>query len=104
MQYLGAPLPRIWQIEDHAVDIGGYPPDRSHLGTALLIELVTEHANDWFMVPVPPPPLAANRDAATSVGVVVTFGDVKVRSRFDEVSTLMGAGEPGPRRSRPRPR
>lgn len=88
LQYPGAPLPRIWQIEDHAVDIGGYPPDRSHLGTALLIELVTDHANDWFMVPVPPPPLAAGRKADPSVGVVVTFGKVTVRNSFDEVSTL----------------
>ena len=51
LQYPGAPLPRVWQIEDHAVDIGGYPPDRSHLATALLIELVSDHASDWFMAP-----------------------------------------------------
>src|SRR5207237_560531 len=35
-QYPGAPLPRWWQIEDHAVDIGGYPPDRGHLATLFL--------------------------------------------------------------------
>ena len=55
LQYPGSPLPRLWQIEDHAVDIGGFPPDRAHLATALLIELVSEHASDWFMAPVPAP-------------------------------------------------
>ena len=39
LHYPGAPAPRWWQIEDAAVDIGGFPPDRSHLATALLIEL-----------------------------------------------------------------
>jgi hypothetical protein len=85
LQYPGAPLPRVWQIEDHAVDIGGYPPDRSHLATALLIELVTDHAGDWFLAPVPSP---FGRSRAPGMGVVVTLAEVKVRSSFDEVHSL----------------
>ena len=50
--YPGAPLPRWWQIEDGHVDIGGYPPDRSHFATLLLIDLITNHSDDWFRFPV----------------------------------------------------
>lgn len=85
LQYPGAPLPRVWQIEDHTVDIGGYPPDRSHLATALLIELVTDHAGDWFMAPVPAP---FGRSRAPGMGAVVTLADVEVRNTFDEVDSL----------------
>lgn len=48
-EYPGAPHPRWWQIEDRSVDIGGYPPDRGHLATLLLIDLISSHANDWFV-------------------------------------------------------
>ncbi len=91
LAYPGAPLPRIWQIEDRASDIGGYPPDRSHLATALLIQLVADHAGDWFLVPIPVPNAP---DAPPGIGVVVTLGTVTVRSSFDEVDTL--AVPPGP--------
>jgi hypothetical protein len=46
--YPGAPHPRWWQIEDARVDIGGFPPDRSHFPTLLLLDLVLTHSNDWF--------------------------------------------------------
>ena len=46
--YPGAPHPRWWQIEDARVDIGGFPPDRSHFPTMLLLDLVLTHSNDWF--------------------------------------------------------
>lgn len=96
LQYPGAPLPRLWQIEDHAVDIGGFPPDRAHLATALLIELVSEHASDWFMAPVPAPYGASQ---APGTGAVVTLASVKVRSTFDEVHEVLvppGVGDPDP--------
>jgi hypothetical protein len=103
LQYPGAPLPRIWQIEDHDVDLGGYPPDRSHLATALLIELVSDHANDWFMAPVPPPPVTREVAGDPSVGVVVTLGETSVRSSFDQWDQLqvppnqdLGDPAPGP--------
>jgi hypothetical protein len=84
LHYPGAPAPRWWQIEDAAVDIGGFPPDRSHLATALLIELICDHANDWFTVPVPPPaPLPAGGTPPSS-GVVVTLGSARVKDSFDE--------------------
>ena len=51
LRYPGAPLPRWWQIEDAAVDIGGYPPDRRHFATLLLIDLIVNHSDDWFTLP-----------------------------------------------------
>ena len=85
LHYPGAPAPRWWQIEDSAVDIGGFPPDRSHLATALLIELICDHANDWFTVPVPSPaPPAPNGTPAPSSGVVVTLDAPRVKDSFDD--------------------
>lgn len=81
LQYPGAPLPRVFQVEDHTVDIGGYPPDRSHLATALLIELISSHSSDWFMAPVPAPYGGSD---APGAGAVVTLAEVWVRSTFDE--------------------
>jgi hypothetical protein len=52
LHYPGAPCNRWWEIEDAAVDIGGYPPDSSHFPTTLLIELIASHSNDWFLFPV----------------------------------------------------
>jgi peptidoglycan hydrolase-like protein with peptidoglycan-binding domain len=50
-RYPGAPLPRFWQIEDGHVDIGGFPPDRAHFATLLLIDLIASHSDDWFTFP-----------------------------------------------------
>jgi hypothetical protein len=77
MSYPGAPHPRWWQIEDHAVDIGGFPPDRGHFATMLLVELVVTHADDWFTFPV-----------SARAGSVVTLGTVTVTDSFDETWTL----------------
>ncbi|MCE7980206.1 MAG: hypothetical protein DYG89_03370 [Caldilinea sp. CFX5] len=52
LHYPGAPANRWWQIEDAAVDIGGYPPDSAHTPTALLTELIFSHSDDWFLFPV----------------------------------------------------
>ena len=83
LRYPGAPAPRWWELEDAAVDIGGFPPDRSHLATALLIELICDHANDWFTIPIPSP---ARRGGTTppSSGVVVTLGRLRVKDAFDD--------------------
>lgn len=53
LTFPGAPHPRWWQIEDAAVDVGGFAPDRSHLATMLLSDLAVAHAEDWFVFPVP---------------------------------------------------
>jgi hypothetical protein len=52
LEYPGAPNPRWWEIEDAQVDIGGYPPDRSHFATLLLIDLIANHSDDWFTFPI----------------------------------------------------
>ena len=77
LHYPGAPQPRWWQIEDAKVDVGGFPPDRSHLATMLLIDLVVSHADDWFSFPV-----------AATAGTVVTMHSVQVRDTFDDVIDL----------------
>lgn len=55
LQYPGAPNKRWWQIEDAAVDLGGYPPDAAHVPTALLTNLIFSHGDDWFLFPVTAP-------------------------------------------------
>ena len=97
LHYPGAPAPRWWQIEDAAVDIGGFPPDRSHLATALLIELISDHANDWFTVPIPSPAPAPDQTTPASSGVVVTLSKTRVKDSFDDWWDLTippGDGDP----------
>jgi hypothetical protein len=85
LSYPGAPAPRWWQIEDQAVDLGGFSPDRSHLATMLLLDLVLAHSNDWHWFPVPGP-VAPQRggDVPPSSGVVVTLHTTRVRDSFDQ--------------------
>ncbi len=71
--YAGAPHPRWWQIEDAAVDIGGFPPDRSHFPTMLLVDLLLAHSDDWFTFQVD-----------TRSGVVLSMREVVVTDSFDE--------------------
>jgi hypothetical protein len=73
LRYPGSPHPRWWQIEDARVDIGGFPPDRSHFATMLLIDLIVRHSDDWFIFPV-----------NTMAGHVVTLHEVMVRDSFDD--------------------
>jgi hypothetical protein len=75
--YPGAPAARWWQIENANVDVGGYPPDRSHLATTLLIDLVVSHSDDWFTFPV-----------AARSGHVVTLDEVVVHDSFGDTWTL----------------
>jgi hypothetical protein len=73
LQYPGAPHSRWWEIEDAAVDVGGYPPDPSHFATSLLIELIASHSDDWFLFPVDAP--VANILTLDKVTVTDSFGD-----------------------------
>jgi hypothetical protein len=73
VRYPGSPHPRWWQIEDARVDIGGFPPDRSHFATMLLIDLIVSHSDDWFSFPV-----------NTMAGHAVTLHKVVVRDSFDD--------------------
>jgi hypothetical protein len=95
LDYPGAPNPRWWQLEDHAVDIGGFSPDRSHLGAMLLFDVALAHSDDWFAFPVPPPVGSGVADPPSS-GVVVTLRQVTVRDSFDEVWPLSPPPSAGP--------
>jgi len=77
MTYPGAPNPRWWEIEDHDVDIGGFPPDRGHFATMLLVDLVVNHADDWFTFPV-----------RAQAGSIVRLNTVQVTDSFDQTWTL----------------
>lgn len=92
LDYPGAPHPRWWQIEDRAVDIGGFAPDRSHFATMLLLDAVLEHSDDWFTFPVPPP---ADSSASPSSGVLVTLDKVTVRDSFGETWKLSAPAATG---------
>jgi hypothetical protein len=76
--YPGAPHPRWWQIEDAQHDPGGYPPDRGHFASMLLLRLTVGHANDWFLLPV---------DA--SIGSIVTLHYVTVIDAFGDEWPLL---------------
>ena len=85
LSYPGAPAPRWWQIEDHYVDLGGFSPDRSHLATMLLLDLVLAHSNDWHWFPVPTPtPAQRGGEAPPSSGALITLHTTRVRDSFDE--------------------
>jgi hypothetical protein len=77
LRYPGAPQPRWWQIEDARVDVGGFPPDRGHFATMLLVDLIVAHADDWFSFPL-----------TTRPGNVVTVHTLEVRDAFDDVTAL----------------
>ena len=93
LDYPGAPNPRWWQLENQAVDIGGFAPDRSHFATMLLLDVVLEHADDWFTFPVPPP---SDPDTTPSSGVLVTLAGVTVRDSFGEIWNLTAPPASGP--------
>jgi hypothetical protein len=77
LMYPGAPHPRWWQIEEAAVDIGGYPPDRSHFATTLLIDLVASHSDDWFVFPL-----------QTKLGHAVYLHHIEVEDIFGDRYTV----------------
>ena len=95
LDYPGAPNPRWWQLEDRAVDIGGFAPDRSHLATMLLIDVALAHSDDWFQFAVPPPFSPGQADPPSS-GVLVKLSDVTVKDSFDQVWPLQAPPASGP--------
>ncbi len=93
LQYPGAPNPRWWQFENHAVDIGGFAPDRSHFPTTVLLDAVLAHADDWFTFPVPAP---SEADLQPSSGALVILENVTVRDSFGEIWNLEPPPTTGP--------
>jgi hypothetical protein len=79
-RYPGAPLPRFWQIEEEHVDIGGFPPDRAHFATLLLIDLIAAHSDDWFTFPF-----------ITKAGYVLRMHEVEVIDSFGDAWPAAGS-------------
>jgi hypothetical protein len=73
LRYPSAPLPRWWQVEDAAVSIGGEAPDRAALATLVLIDLIVNHADDWYTFSVPVD--AGHIATLDAVTVIDSFGD-----------------------------
>lgn len=101
LTFPGAPHPRWWQIEDAAVDIGGFAPDRSHLATMLLSDLAVAHAEDWFVFPVPlgwnPEDNDDNDTEPPTCGVLTRLGEtVTVRDSFGFTFALQAPPATGP--------
>ncbi|HEY1325630.1 MAG TPA: hypothetical protein VGI14_01740, partial [Casimicrobiaceae bacterium] len=94
LTYPGAPNPRWWQIEDDDVDIGGFAPDRSHLGSMLLLDVVLAHSDDWFWMPVPPP-VTEQGTAAASAGQVIRLDNVVVTDSFGQEWPLAAPPDAG---------
>lgn len=85
-RYPGAPLPRFWQIEDGHVDIGGFPPDRAHFATLLLIDLISSHSDDWFTFPF-----------ITRAGYILRMHEARVTDSFGDTWPTAGTSwEPTP--------
>ncbi len=83
LTFPGAPHPRWWQIEDAAVDLGAFAPDRSHLGTMLLSDLAVANAEDWFVFPVPEGIPSSPEQSPPTSGVLARIGGtVTVRDAF----------------------
>lgn len=73
LRYPGAPLSRWWEIEEARTDPGGYPPDRAHFASLLLIEAMSTHTDDWYTFPVP-----------AEAGAVVFLESVRVLDSFGD--------------------
>ncbi len=87
----GAPNPRWWQIEDHRVDWAGEGPDRAHLATTLLLELLAGHGDDWFTFTLPDPARAdAGAEPPPTTGHIVELVSVEVHDDME------GAARPWP--------
>ncbi|MCC5947348.1 MAG: hypothetical protein JJT89_02740 [Nitriliruptoraceae bacterium] len=77
LRHPGAPTERFWEIDEAGMDLGSEPPDRAHLATTLLLDLLSAHSDDWFTFSV---------DAAP--GYVVTLEDLEVTDSFGDTWTL----------------
>lgn len=97
LTFPGAPHARWWQIEDAAVDLGGFAPDRSHLATMLLSDLAVANAEDWFILPVPAGAEPENDRRPPTSGVLARLGDdVTVTDSFGFEYPLTAPPSSGP--------
>jgi hypothetical protein len=86
LEYPGAPHSRFWEIENGAVDIGGYAPDTAHFPSMLLVELIYAHSDDWFLLPID-----------TSSGSIAAIMQMKITDGFGEIydgSDKLASGAP----------
>jgi hypothetical protein len=80
----GLPAPRFWEFEDGRLNIAAIQPESTDLAQVLLVETLSGHGNDWYVIGVDLP--VGRIIASTSLTVIDTFG----------VKTLLKpAGAPG---------
>ncbi|MBA3372743.1 MAG: hypothetical protein H0T98_04380 [Euzebyaceae bacterium] len=99
LSWPGAPHPRWWQIEDHRVDWAAEGPDRAHLATVLLLELLTGHGDDWFTFPVPDPAVAGGEpdpggEPPPTTGHVVELLRAEVHDDMDDAPWALAPPPP----------
>jgi hypothetical protein len=76
----GGPHPRWWQIDDHRLDPGAVPPDRTHLTALFVIRATSAQTDGWFTAPLVAP-----------TGTLLTVGRVVIDDSMDMTSTAMPA-------------
>ena len=99
LSWPGAPNPRWWQIENHRVDWAGEGPDRAHMPTVLLLEVLSGHGDDWFTFPVPDPDLAGRppgTEPPPTTGQVVELVRVAVHDDMQDEDESWPLSAPPP--------
>ncbi len=83
VNFLGAPAPRFWEMEDARIAYGLLPVGRTDLAALLMIEYVSSYGNDWFVVPLTLP-----------VGSVTRVESLVVTDTFGVRSLIRAIGDP----------
>lgn len=73
LDFPGMPKVGTWQIEDTTTDYAALAPDARHTSTAILLNLVQGHRDEWFSVPI-----------GVTTGVVVEITEFRVTDSFGE--------------------
>lgn len=73
LDFPGRPRAGTWEIEDAQHDYGSVGADAKHTSTAILVNLVQGHRDEWFAVPI-----------GAETGVIVEITEFWVRDAFDQ--------------------
>lgn len=84
LRYPGMPADRVWEMEDHQVNLGVVEAEPWDLARLLVAEFALTYGNDWLVVPIDVP--FGSLVSVESVTYLTTFGERYVVRRTDEVS------------------